>query len=335
MDVRSGPAQRQAGGSGVLQPQARGRRRAPDEDLRQAQASMGQGVIPDNPLQPDPDLVSSVLSSDDEPVLRRRASSTGEVGVALVEGWREMALLRRLSKDIRRVSHAGANKGEREMRKCSFPTPLIDALIRRHHGYFRILRALSGGKSRATDAQTAQAFALSVLDVNRQLYMAEMITMLDIDETPTPKPLPYSNESLRSLVHGAKRLTEFDELLPMLELWSLVRLDADEAEREVMRLTLVNAIGLFETNARRFLNAYEEAAASGDSADIRTRLRSCLVRQWMCGISDQERAALCGASGEQCAEFHRKLTQQYALLCRHFGQPLPPLAELILVDHED
>ncbi len=335
MDVQATPVAGQTGTSGVLQPLARGTRRGPNEDLRQARASMGSRDLANNPLSIDLDQVASILSSEDEPVIRRRASSTGESGVTLVDGWREMAFVRQLSKDIRRETDSGKNKGDREMRKRDFPRHLIDALITRHHGYLRILHALSGGCARATDAQTAQAFALCVLDVNRQLYMDELIAMPDVDKVSSAKPLPYSNEPLRLLVVGAKRLTEFDELPSMLALWSRVRLEAHDAGREVMRLALINTVGLFETNARRFLNAYEEAASTGGSTDIKSRMRSGLVKQWMCGVSDIERTALHGASGEQCAEFHRKLTQQYALLCRHFGQPLPPLAELILVDHDD
>ncbi len=335
MDIQAGA--NQGGNSGVLQPLGAGRRRQGQEVLRRAQPVMGGEALESSPLDIDPDLVRSVLDVEGEIVVRRRASSTGECGVSASHGWREMAFVRMIAKDIRRENHAGINKAGRELRKLGCTPRLIDELIAMHHNYYRITRVLAGGTTRASDAQLAQAFALCVFDMNRQIIMREVLQ--DGEPTTSSSPVSVSqaadhHEFQRMLV-GAKRLTEFDELRTTLELWAHIRLDARGPEREVMLLSLAKTIGLFQTNALRFMNAFDEAMQSGPKVDLLQRMPSCLIKQWMTGCSDQERGALRGRSGVQCAEFHRKLSQQYALLCRSFGVPLPAMAELILIDSDD
>ncbi len=335
MDVQVASGAEQRSDTRGVQALARREVRAVNSPLRQVQPSMGQGEPVPAPFDADPELVLSVLAADGDIVIRRRSSSTGDGGVAERPGSREMAFVRQLARDIRRENRAGVNKAGRELSKLGCDRQLIDELIARHHHYHRILRALAGGNARASDTQLAQAFALCVFDVNRQQFMREVLEAAGTDEPSStgqacPDPMLF-----RRMVQGAKRLTQFDDLRPMVALWGHIRLDVRGPEREVMRLSLVNTIGLFHTNAQRFLGACDDAAPAGRNADLLQRLPSCLARQWMTGCSDQEREALRGASGEQCAEFHRKLNQQYALLCRSFGLPLPALAELILIDTDD
>jgi hypothetical protein len=339
MDIQAGA--NQGADSGVLQPLAASRQRQGQEVLRRAQPVMGGGALEPSPLDIDPDLVRAVLDVEGDIVVRRRASSTGECGVSASHGWREMAFVRMIAKDIRRENHAGVNKAGRELRKLGCTPRLIDELIAMHHNYYRITRVLAGGTARASDAQLAQAFALCVFDMNRQITMREV---LQEGEPTAPSSSASSSSSasraadqreFQRMLVGAKRLTEFDELRPTLELWVHIRLDARGPEREVMLLSLAKTIGLFQTNVLRFMNAFDEAMQSGPKVDLLQRMPSCLIKQWMTGCSDQEREALRGKSGVQCAEFHRKLSQQYALLCRSFGVPLPAMAELILIDSDD
>lgn len=335
MDVQAASGAGPGAGAGVVQPERRVRGRQGPEDLRAAQPVMGQGaqlpVLPDV----DPDMLLTVLEVDGDIVVRRRASSSGESGVQEAKGWREMAFVRQLAKDIRRENEAGVNKAGRELRKLGYEGWVIDELIARHDGYRRILRALAGGNVRASDAQRAQAFALSVFDVNRLAVMREMMEVAKPTDTSSANFRSQDMLPLRLMVAGAKRLTEFDDLRPMVELWIHLRLDTQGPERPVLALSLAQSTGLFHTNVRRLMNAYEEAASAGRNIELLQRLPSCLAKQWMSGCSERERDALRGASGELCAEFHRKLNQQYALLCRCFGLPLPAMAELLLIDADD
>ncbi|MCM0045390.1 MAG: hypothetical protein NBV65_12275 [Burkholderiaceae bacterium] len=108
--------------------------------------------------------------------------------------------------------------------------------------------------------------------------------------------------------------------------------------------------GLFETNARRLLRAYADAmamaepvdlasspssASSAEAADLVACMRKGLIKQWLAGPVEKEREMLDRVSCDDTEIFHRKLIQQFALLCRHFGQSLPSLCELILVDDAD
>jgi hypothetical protein len=206
------------------------------------------------------------------------------------------------------------------------------------------MRVLSGGVKRASEAQRAQAFALCIVDMNRQVVMREMLEMSEVSEvsevpaSPVPADTSAASERLRQnalfarLVIGVKRLMAFEELPSTLALWAHLDLDTGGPATEVIMLSLVNSTGLFHTNARRFLSAYEDAARTGPRVDLLQRLPACLVRQWMTGCSEQEREALRSVSGDRAEQFHRKLTQQYALLCHRFGVPLPAMAELLLMD---
>lgn len=334
MDRQAGVAQEPVPGAGVLQLVEGMRRRQGQEGLGRAQPVMGEGELVPSPLEFDSDLMRSIFDAEGDIVIRRRASSTGECGVSQSKGWHEMSFVRKIAKDIRRENHTGINKAERELRKLGCDPLLINDLIALHHGYHRIMRVLAGGKTRASDAQLAQAFSLCVFDMNRQLIMRAIFQEDGVNDacSSSSSSQTADHKEFQRMLVGAKRLTEFDDLRPTLELWAQLSLDARGPEREVMELSLARSIGLFQTNALRFINAFEEATAGGPKADWQQRLPVCLVKQWMTGCSDQERDALRGASGPQCAEFHRKLNQQYALLCRSFGIPLPAMAELILID---
>lgn len=335
MDVQSSSAAALALAATVLQPVSR--RQARPAMLGSAQPAMGQGGPQPAPLEVVPTMAA--LETDGEIVIRRRAASASVNKVEQRSGAREMAFLQQLAKDLRRENKSGVNKGEREMRKFGLGRKLTDDLFSRHQVYGRIMRALAGGRVRASDAQWAQAFALCVFDVNRLLFMREALEAAEPTDTSGASRQASGGMSFHQVVIGAKRLMAFDDLRPTVELWAHLRLDARGAEREVMVLSLANSIGLFHTNARRFMNAYQEATEGGRNAGLLQRLPACLAKQWMTGCGDQERDALRdalrGASAEQSELFHRKLLQQYALLCRRFGLALPAMAELILVDGDD
>lgn len=333
MDMQGSSAAALALAASVLQPVSRRQGRPANAMLGSAQPSMGQGVARSAPLDVVPN--TAVLEVDGDIVIRRRASSVSVSEVEQRPGAHELAFVRQLAKDFRRENKSGANKGVREMRKLGFDRQLIDDLFARHQTYGRTMRALAGGRVRASEAQWAQAFALCVFDVNRTIFMRESMEIPEPSDTTGASRPSSGDTSFQRIVVGAKRLTGFDDLRPTVELWVHLRLDPRGAEREVMVLSLANAIGLFHTNARRFMNAYEEAISGGRHADLLQRLPPCLAKQWMSGCGDQERDALRSASGEQTELFHRKLVQQYALLCRRFGLPLPALAELILVDGDE
>lgn len=313
----------------------RPRRRPAQANLNCAQPVMGQGEPADNPLDPVDDTYQTLLAADGDIVIRRRASSSEVQDSVDDSGILAMALVRQLAIQIRRENRAGENEAATEMEKLGFDRGLINQLVNRHHGYLRITRALAGGKERATRAQQAQAFALCVFDVNRYVFTRELFAASAPDDSSAASQTLSATEKFAVLVNGAKKLTGFADLHATLDLWMQIGLKPSGDERKVMMNTLINFAGLFHTNAQRFLNAFDDAEKSGPAADIPKILRVCLVKQWMSGPSEEEREALRGASGEQSAEFHRKLIQQYALVCRSFGQPMPPLTELILVDDDD
>lgn len=348
-----------------LPPVPHGQRRAAHESLRQAQPLMGQPSPAQSPLQIDPDKARSVLAAEGDIVIRRRASSTGDGGSAEAPGSHELVLVRQLARHIRRESGGGVNQAGRDLRKLGYDPEMIDELIARYHSYHRIMRVLAGGVQHASEAQRAQAFALCIVDMNRQVVMREMLEVSavpgvpqmpeipevpdvpdvpDVPEVPA-RPVPAdtsaASERLRQnalfarLVVGAKRLMAFEELPSTLALWTHLELDTGGSAAEVMMLSLVNSVGLFQTNARRFVNAFEDAARTGPRADLLQHLPAALVRQWMTGCGEQEREALRSVSGDRAEQFHRKLTQQYALLCHRFGVPLPAMAELLLIDTDD
>lgn len=316
--------------------------RARNGPLGRAQPVMGQGEGGVHPLGAGSVAMPAGLPADGEPVIRRRASSGCGTAPASHAGWQELTVLKRIADDIRRENDAGVNKSAQALRGMGCDPELIEQLIGRHHGALRALRILAGGV-KPTPAQRAQAFALYVVDLHRWMCDREMLGSSGEDAASSALPGQQSRAALGLLVRGAQRLMSFDGLLPTIELWARLRMDPHGSEGDIMRCTLVNHTGLFETNARRLLAAYAEAmavprlasATSAGDEELLPRMRVALVRQWLAGPGEQERAGLDRLCCDSTEIFHRKLMQQYALLCRRFGQPLPPMTELILVDDAD
>lgn len=346
MHVQARSAEAQGSSDAPSSTRTAARRR--DTALGQAQPVMGQGEAGAHPLGSEPIPIAGGLSFDDEPRIRRRTTSGSPATATVDDGWHELAVLKSIAEKIRRVDDAGANQAEKELRRLGCDRELIDELIGCHHASLRAQRALAGG-CKPSPAQRAQAFALCVFDVNRWMWDRSLLDTGGEGEAAPGASGRGSRVALSSLVRGAKRLESFDGLQPTLELWSRLRLNPRGSEWNVMWFTLANHTGLFETNARRLLRAYAEAMAMAASAprpssassalaegdaDFRQYMRTCLLKQWLTGPGEQERKALDRMSCEATGIFHRRLMQQFALLCGHFGQPLPPMVELILVDDE-
>ncbi len=318
--------------------------------LGRAQPVMGQEEGATHPISAEPVVVAADPSFDGEPVIRRRTgsgsapASADPAGSEEGEGWEPLAVFKEIAADIHRENEAGVNKAERALRAMRFGRELTGYLIGRHHDYLRPLRALAGG-AKPTPAQHEQAFALCVFDMHRWMCEREVVCSWGSIGPDSAIPGKKRMAVIDVLARGAKQLTAFDGLLPMVELWTTLQMHPHTNEVNAMRFTLVNHTGLFEPNARRLLHAYAEALAAPASAqapvssaagdDFIQRMRASLVRQWMTGPDAQERAALDRLSCDEAELYHRKLIQQYALLCRCFGQPLPPRAELIMVDRPD
>lgn len=319
--------------------------RARNGPLGRAQPVMGQGEGAVHPLGAGPIAPPAGLPSDGEPVIRRRASAGCGATPASHAGWQELTLLKRVAEAIRRENDAGVNKAEKTLRAMGCDPELVEQVIGWHHGALRALRTLAGG-AKPAQAQRTQALALYVFDLHRRMCDREKLRAPGDDAASSALAGKDSRAALALLVRGAQRLMSFDGLLPTIELWARLRMDPHASEGEVMRSTLVNHTGLFETNARRLLAAYAEAMAAPASSsstsstqvadeELLQRMRVALVRQWLAGPGEQERVWLDRLSCDGAEIFHRKLMQQYALLCRRFGQPLPPMTELILVDDAD
>ncbi len=347
MHVQVEPVSGQEAGS-TLPPPALPSSHGRNAGLGRAQPVMGQEEGATHPMSAEPVVVAADLSFDGEPVIRRRTSSgSAPVPVSAAEpvegeGWEPLAVFREIAADIRRENDAGVNKAERALRAMKFGRELTGYLIGRHHDYLRPLRALAGG-AKPTPAQHEQAFALCVFDMHRWMCEREVVCSWGSIGPDSAIPGKKRMAVIDVLARGAKQLTSFDGLLPMIELWTTLQMRPHTNEANAMRFTLVNHTGLFEPNARRLLHAYAEAlaapvqtpASSAAGDDVIQRMRASLVRQWMTGPDAQERAVLDRLSCDEAELYHRKLIQQYALLCRCFGQPLPPRAELIMVDRPD
>lgn len=316
--------------------------RARHGPLGRAQPVMGQREGGVHPPGAGSIAMPAGLPSDGEPVIRRRASSGGGATPASHAGWQELTVLKRIADDIRRENDAGVNKSEKTLRGMGCDPGLIEQVIGWHRDALRALRTLAGGV-KPTQAQRTQALALYVFDLHRRMCDRERLGSTDDDAESSALPGKDSRTALALLVRGAQRLASFDGLLPTIALWARLRMDPHGSEGDIMRLTLVNHTGLFETNARRLLAAYAEAMAVPPSAsatsagdeELLPRMRVALTRQWLAGPGERERAGLDRLCCDSTEIFHRKLMQQYALLCRRFGQPLPPMTELILVDDAD
>ncbi len=221
------------------------------------------------------------------------------------------------------------------MRKAGFTAELIDAILDCRRLYRPALRALTGGKARATPAQFAQTLSLSVFDLNRWVF--------SIDQCPslTPKlrvqelPGGGGNPHLALLVSGAKQLTEFDNLHELLFLWREVLLDLNGPEREGLYRYLTRDLGMFHTNARRVIDAFAEAVRGGDDAGLMQRIPACLAKQWLTGPGEVELTALRRLSPACVEQFHRKLNQQFLRICCSFGLAVPLPAELLLLETPD
>lgn len=332
-----------ASGAGSAPPSATVSQRLRDTALNRAQPVMGQAEAGPH-LLPDTAFPLEQMF-DEEPRIRRRPNSGGPAATAGNDGWQELTAFRRIAEDIRGHGEAEASASEKALRSLGCDYELIDALIGRQQMSLRAQRALAAGM-KPSQAQRAHAFALCVFDVNRWAADRELLGAGEEGEIMPAAAAERSSAALAGLVKGAKRLTAFDGLKPTIDLWARLRLDPRGGDWNVMWFTLVSHTGLFETNARRVLHAFAEAmavtapaplasAASSADADFAQRMRSCLLRQWLAGPGEQERKMLDGLSCDDNEIFHRKLTQQFALLCRHYGQPLPPMVELILVDDPD
>lgn len=307
----------------------------PNPELGRAQPLMGQAELIDHPIEELAAAYQSILSSGDEIVVRRRASST--IGAIRAEpaGRHEMALVQRIAREMCHQNDYGAIKGARTLTRMGAHVAFGLELVEHHHRYRRILRPLAGGTVQATEAQAAQAFALCIFDINRLIFMRDMIEPEEEIDASSEFRHAGTGAVLHELVTGAKRLMAFAELRSTLGLWNRIRLDVDGADREVAMKALTGDMGLFHTNAERLLHAYAEARGAGSEDDLRARLRDGLAKQWLRGPGEAELDALRRVSCEQREIFHRKLIQQYGLLCHRFGLPLPLRAELILVDTDD
>ena len=335
MDVDPASRNRRDSSERVLMPMARRGPAINNSVLQNAQPVMAQHEQLLSQQIMDYDALILSLQDGGDITLRRRASSAGDAGVGERPGARERKFVCQIAKDIRKENGNGLNRASRDLIKLGYDRDLVDELIDHHVGYRRITRALAGGNARATDAQIAQAFALSIFDVNRLLFMQEVVEPEGSEGDASADSSKARSEQMKELVLGAKRVTDFSELNFILDMFVQMRLDAEGSDRSSMLSTLEVEAGMFQTNARRFLDAFVDAASGGHDDSLRQRLPTCLKKQWLKGIGEQEREALRGASAEEVTQFHRKLYQQYALLCRRFGLPMQPTSELILVDDDD
>ena len=221
------------------------------------------------------------------------------------------------------------------MQDAGFGSELSDAILGQRRLYRPVMRALTGGKSRAGTAQFAQALALSVFDLNRLLFTTDRCPGLTPELPLQQLPQGQEDEHFALLVSGAKQLTEFDKLPDVFALWSDALSDLRGPEREGLYRYLTRDLGLFHTNACRVIDAFAEAARGGDQADLLQRIPACLAKQWLTGPGEAELNALRRLDPEHAEQFHRKLHGQFLRICSSFGLPVPLPAELLLLEQRD
>ncbi len=297
-----------------------------------AQPVMSVSAPTDDPLADSRSHGDPVHPADGEIFMRRRSSSSGAMGARVPTGTRARAFVLRLGQELELKSDSGVRKGDLLMQDAGFAAELFEAILEQRSLYRPVMRALTGGKTRASTAQFAQALALSVFDLNRWVFTMDRCPGLTPELPLQQLPQGYDNEHLALLVSGAKQLTEFDNLRDVLVLWREVLVDLRGPEREGLYRYLTLDLGMFHANACRVIDAFAEAVQGGDDAGLMQRIPACLAKQWLTGPGEAELHALRRLAPAYNEQFHHKLSSQFLRICSSFGVNLPLPAELLLLE---
>ncbi len=283
--------------------------------------------------------------------VRRRASSAGArstrtpapastdagraISMSSISGLHARIFIAQLGIGLEEKSASGERGGEVLMKEAGFESALMDAVLEQRQCYRPVMRALTGGKSHATQAQFVQALALSVFDLNRLVFSGDRCPSLTPELPVQQLPHGMNNEHLALLVNGAMQLTEFDSLHDVLVLWRDLLHDLSGPEGKGLYRYLTHDLGVFHTNACRVINAFAEAMQGSDVAGLLQRIPLCLAKQWLTGPGEDELKALRRLDPAYAEQFHRKLHQQFLRICRGYGVPVPLPAELLLLEPPD
>ncbi len=316
-----------------------------------AQPVMSVPATTAHPLAGSINSGDPVYPGDGAIIVRRRASSAGArsnrapapastaAGTAIarsaITGLQARIFFVQVAIGLEEKLLSGSRGGALLMTEAGFETELVDAVLEYRQLYRPAMRALTGGKAHATQAQFVQALALSVFDLNRLVFSGDRCPSLTPELPVQQLPHGMDNEHFALLVSGAAQLTEFDSLHDVLVLWRDLLADLSGPEGKGLYRYLTHDLGVFHTNACRVINAFAEAVQGGDDAGLLQRIPLCLAKQWLTAPGEDELKALRRLAPVHAEQFHRKLHQQFLRICRGYGVPVPLPAELLLLEPAD